>query len=100
MIRISLIKKNFKKKKIILDYKSKRYILKKKILNSSLFYKKLKYIKQLQELPKNSSKVRFTNRCWRTGRSRGVYKDFGLSRQSIRYFMEKGMLPGLIKASW
>ena len=100
MIRISLIKKNFKKEKLISKYKVNRILLKKKIITTSLFYKKLKYSKLLQELPKNSSKIKFINRCWRTGRSKGFYKDFGLSRHSIRYYMERGLLPGLIKSSW
>ncbi len=100
MIRISLIKKNLKKEKLILKYKQKRFFLSKKILETSSFFKKLKFQKKLQELPKNSSKIRLKLRCWRTGRSRGIYKDFRLSKQSLRYLMERGMVPGLIKASW
>ena len=63
MIRISLIKKNFKKKKLISLYKTKRFFLKKKIIKTKFLYNKLRYIKLLQELPKNSSQIRFINRC-------------------------------------
>ena len=56
--------------------------------------------KKLQKLPVDSSKVRLRNRCWKTGRSRGFYKDFGLSRHVIREMTHEGLLPGVIKASW
>jgi small subunit ribosomal protein S14 len=51
-------------------------------------------------LPPNSLPIRLRNRCWKTGRSRGVYRDFGLSRHVIREMAHQCLLPGLIKASW
>ena len=51
-------------------------------------------------MPPNSLPVRLRNRCWKTGRSRGVYRDFGLSRHVIREMAHQCLLPGLIKASW
>ncbi len=54
----------------------------------------------LQELPKNSSGVRKHNRCLLTGRSRGVYRKFGVSRLVFREMALKGEIPGVKKSSW
>ena len=55
---------------------------------------------KLSEMPRNSSRVRVRNRCALTGRSRGYYRKFGLSRITLRDLASKGMLPGVTKASW
>jgi small subunit ribosomal protein S14 len=54
----------------------------------------------LQKLPRNSSSTRLHNRCMQTGRPRGFYRDFGLSRHNLREMAHKGLLPGVTKASW
>jgi small subunit ribosomal protein S14 len=54
----------------------------------------------LQKLPRDSSKTRQRNRCKVTGRSRGVYKKFGLSRHKLRESAMRGEIPGLKLASW
>jgi small subunit ribosomal protein S14 len=51
-------------------------------------------------MPRNSAKNRFRNRCFFSGRPRGVYSKFGLSRIAIRDLAGKGQIPGLTKASW
>jgi len=51
-------------------------------------------------IPRNSSKVRIRNRCIMTGRGRGVYTDFKLSRIMFRELGLMGQLPGIRKASW
>jgi small subunit ribosomal protein S14 len=56
--------------------------------------------KKLQRLPINSSSIRLRNRCWKTGRSRGFYRDFGLSRHVLREMAHECLLPGVFKASW
>jgi small subunit ribosomal protein S14 len=55
---------------------------------------------KLQKLPRNSSPVRLRNRCALTGRPRGVYRKFGLSRGKLREIAMRGEIPGVIKASW
>jgi len=40
------------------------------------------------------------NRCSITGRSRGVYRKFGLARTKLREAANRGEIPGLSKASW
>ena len=54
----------------------------------------------LQKLPKNSSKVRLHNRCKLTGRPRGYMRNFGISRVTFREMANKGLIPGIRKASW
>ena len=54
----------------------------------------------LQSQPRDASRSRQRNRCAITGRSRGVYRKFGLSRVKIREVAARGEIPGLAKASW
>lgn len=56
--------------------------------------------KALDELPKNSSKVRLKNRCQLTGRPRGYIRYFGMSRVTFRDMALAGKIPGIRKASW
>ena len=55
---------------------------------------------ELQKLPKNSSSVRLHNRCKLTGRPRGYMRQFGISRVLFREMANKGLIPGVSKASW
>lgn len=54
----------------------------------------------LQKLPKNASPVRLHNRCMMTGRARGYYRKFGISRLVFREMALKGEIPGIKKSSW
>ena len=54
----------------------------------------------LQSMPRDASPSRQRKRCAITGRSRGVYRKFGLSRVKIREVAARGEIPGLAKASW
>jgi small subunit ribosomal protein S14 len=54
----------------------------------------------LQSMPRDASPSRQRNRCAITGRSRGVYRKFGLARVKIREVAARGEIPGLAKASW
>ena len=56
--------------------------------------------KPLDELPKNSSKVRLKNRCQLSGRPKGYVRYFGISRVALRDMALNGKIPGLKKASW
>jgi len=55
---------------------------------------------KLQQLPRNASPTRQRNRCAITGRSRGVFRKFGLGRMKLRELAMKGEIPGMTKASW
>lgn len=54
----------------------------------------------LQKLPKDSAKCRKRNRCWMTGRPRGVYSAVGICRNMFRILAMQGDIPGIKKASW
>ena len=80
---------------------NKRKELLEQINNTDLsFNERQKFRLKLEKLPKNSSRIRVRNRCNVTGRPRGVYRKFGLSRITFRELASKGMIPGVSKASW
>ena len=54
----------------------------------------------LDQLPKNSSKVRLKNRCQLSGLPKGYMRFFGLSRVMFRDMALSGKIPGVTKASW
>ena len=89
MARKSLIAREEKRMMLYEKYKAKR-----KELKANGDYE------GLQKLPRNSSPVRLKNRCMFTGRSRGYYRKFGISRLVLREMALKGEIPGLKKASW
>ena len=55
---------------------------------------------KLAELPRNSSPTRVRNRCQLTGRPRGTYRKFKLSRLALRELAASGQIPGMVKSSW
>ena len=57
-------------------------------------------VHKLDRLPKSSSPIRLRNRCFITGRPRGIIRRFKLSRLSFREMALKGEIPGVTKASW
>ncbi len=54
----------------------------------------------LQKLPRDSSPSRLNNRCNVTGRVRGFYRKFGMSRLVFREMALQGKIPGIVKSSW
>ncbi len=55
---------------------------------------------KLSELPRNSAPTRLRNRCSLTGRPRGYYRKFKLSRIAVRELASSGLIPGVLKSSW
>jgi small subunit ribosomal protein S14 len=55
---------------------------------------------KLARLPRNSSATRIRNRCALSGRPRGFYRKFGLSRIAVRELASSGLIPGMVKSSW
>ena len=95
-----MIQRELKRQKLVMKYAEKRSILKEQIKQTSFLKEKLSLHRQLQQLPRNSSFVRLHNRCLVTGRPKGYYRDFGLSRHVLREMAHEGLLPGVQKASW
>ena len=101
MAKQSSIQKNLNRKNIVKKFKNKRQSLKKEIMKKDLsIEERFKIQSKLNELPRDSSKIRVRNRCKLTGRTRGVYRKFGLSRIKIRELSMSGALPGVVKSSW
>ncbi len=101
MARKSLIERNKKRQRLVKKYAARRAALKKiaynrKVDSEERFTAQLK----LAKLPRNSSKVRVRNRCGETGRARGVYRKFGLSRSVLRDLASRGLAPGVTRSSW
>ena len=101
MAKTSSVNKNKRREKMAKQYAGKRAALKEQAKNPKLsaedrFAARLK----LAELPRNSSATRVRNRCELSGRPRGVYRKFKLSRLALRQLASSGMLPGVVKSSW
>ena len=101
MAKKSSVDKNSKRKAQSIRFKSKRSGLLSIAKDTTLpFEDRLKAQIKLSELPRDGSESRYRNRCSLTGRPRGVYRKFSLSRIAIRELASWGQIPGLIKSSW
>lgn len=101
MAKLSSIKKNERRKKFSQSLYSKRTKLKNKIYDKNIsLEERFSLVMTLAQLPRNSAAIRVRNRCELTGRPRGVSKKFGISRNMLRVLVGKGLVPGVIKASW
>jgi len=101
MAKLSSIEKNNRRARMIKRDAGKRAALKAIIMNRELpFEERLQAQMKIAELPRNGAKVRYRNRCELTGRARGTYRKFKLSRIKLRELGSFGRLPGLTKASW
>jgi len=101
MAKKSAIQKNLKRERLAKKYAAKRAHLKVMVKDESLsveerFNARLK----LADLPRNSSPSRIRLRCGLTGRPRGNYRKFKLSRIALRDLASTGRLPGMVKSSW
>nr|YP_010472220.1 ribosomal protein S14 [Navicula tsukamotoi]UVG41685.1 ribosomal protein S14 [Navicula tsukamotoi]UVG41830.1 ribosomal protein S14 [Navicula tsukamotoi]UXN44426.1 ribosomal protein S14 [Navicula tsukamotoi] len=100
MAKKSMIEREKKRIKLHKKYAFKRSSLLQKYQNEESFNLKLELHSKLQKLPRNSAKTRIRNRCWKTGRPRGYFRDFGLSRNVLREMAHQCLLPGVTKSSW
>lgn len=100
MARKSLIEREKKRARLVAKYADKREELLEQFRTAKSQTEKLEIHRQIQRLPRNSAPSRRRNRCWLTGRPRGYYRDFGLSRNAIREMAHEGLLPGVVKSSW
>lgn len=95
-----MIEREKKRRKLVEKYAEKRETLKEEFKSATSQREKLEIHRKLQQLPRNSFPNRVRNRCWVTGRPRGYYRDFGLSRNVFREWAHQGLLPGVVKSSW
>jgi len=95
-----MIEREKKRIKLNNKYTLKRESLLKQYQESEDFKIRLEIHSKIQKLPRNSAKIRIRNRCWKTGRPRGFYRDFGVSRHVLREMAHNCLLPGVTKSSW
>ncbi|MDP6566466.1 MAG: 30S ribosomal protein S14 [Alphaproteobacteria bacterium] len=101
MAKKSAIEKNKRRAKLASRHAGKRARLK-AIANDKSLPQEERFSARLKmaQLPRNSAPSRVRNRCELTGRSRGYYRKFKLSRIALREIGSQGQIPGLVKSSW
>lgn len=101
MAKLSMVLRDKHRKELVKKYATRRAELREKISSPRTSDEdRHAAVVALQKLPRDSSKTRQRNRCGLTGRPRGYYRKFGLSRSELRKLMMKGEVPGVVKASW
>lgn len=100
MAKKSMIEREKKRIRLSNKYMPKRNRLLKQYQETEDFKLRLEIHSKIQKLPRNSAKIRIRNRCWKTGRPRGYYRDFGVSRHVLREMAHNCLLPGVTKSSW
>jgi small subunit ribosomal protein S14 len=101
MAKLSQVLRDKKREKLIKKYAAKRAELRAQLKNPNIEpEEKVAIAAALQKLPRNSCPTRLTRRCFLTGRSKAVYRKFGLCRVALRDLALAGDLPGVTKSSW
>ena len=101
MAKKSMIAREKKRSRLVEKYVDKRAMYKAVLIDQEAsFDEKMEAQKQLQTLPRDSSRSRGRNRCRITGRPHGVFRKFGLCRVCLRELAHAGEIPGLTKSSW
>ena len=101
MAKVGTVETNERRRALVEKYASKRAELKAIVVDKNVppeerFAATLK----LAEMPRNSSQTRVRNRCRITGRPRGYYRKFQMSRIALRDLASNAMIPGVTKSSW
>jgi small subunit ribosomal protein S14 len=101
MAKTSQVHRDLRRKALIQKHSGKRAELRKKLKDANVSVEeKLEAQLAFARLPRNSCPTRKNNRCAMTGRSRGFYNKFGISRIALRELALAGQLPGVRKSSW
>jgi small subunit ribosomal protein S14 len=100
MAKKGMLQREIKRKKLVIKYSEKRKNILEQLKKAQSLEEIFTLNEKLQKLPRNSSKIRIRNRCWKTGRPRGYFRFFGLCRNALRELAHDCFLPGVTKASW
>ena len=101
MAKKSAIKKNETRIKKVSLMGKKRKALKDIIMNRELpLDERFAAQMKLNKMPRDGSFIRVRNRCLVTGRPRGNYRKFKMSRIAFRELASTGQVPGILKSSW
>ena len=101
MAKTSSVERNKQRIQLVKKFAARRAKLKamtrdKKLAPEERFAAHLK----LAQMPRNGSATRVRVRCELTGRPRGNFRKFKLSRIALRELASTGQIPGMVKASW
>ncbi|MFN4090198.1 MAG: 30S ribosomal protein S14 [Alphaproteobacteria bacterium] len=101
MAKISAVERDKKRRKMAERFAPKRKALKAIIKDKDVPLED-RFVAQLRlaELPRNASPTRIRNRCEVSGRPRGYYRKFRMSRIALRELASQGQVPGVVKSSW
>jgi len=101
MAKKSMIEKNNRRRSMTKNKAASRKVLKDLIMDKETSMEdRFDAVMKLAQMPRNSAKVRIRNRCELSGRPRGFYRKFKLSRIALRDLASAGQIPGVIKSSW
>lgn len=101
MAKKSSIENNLKRRRVVASKCATRSSLSAIVKNKQAsFEDRIAAVHKLAEMPRNSSATRIRNRCELTGRARGYYRKFHVSRIALRELGNQGLIPGITKASW
>jgi len=101
MAKKSAVERNKKRERLAKKYAARRLALKQQTKDPSLSpEERFEAHLKLAQLPRNSSPVRQRLRCALSGRPRGNYRKFKLSRIALRELASTGQIPGMVKSSW
>ena len=101
MAKLSSINNNKRRARMSQGKLKTRCALKEIVMNRDLpLEERMAATIRLAQVPRNSAKVRVRNRCELSGRPRGFYRKFKLSRIAVREMSNNGLIPGVVKASW
>jgi small subunit ribosomal protein S14 len=101
MAKLSQVLRDKRRQKLIAKHAEKRAALRKRLNDANVsIEEKLQIQEQFAKLPRNSCPTRLNRRCAVSGRARGYYRKFGISRIALRDLALRGQLPGVRKSSW
>ncbi|MFN5608579.1 MAG: 30S ribosomal protein S14 [Holosporales bacterium] len=101
MAKTSAVERNNKRRVMADRARKKRETLRALVHDRALsLEERMEATRKLSELPRNGAHIRVRNRCAFSGRPRGYYRKFNLSRIALREFGSQGLIPGLVKSSW
>lgn len=101
MAKLSKVNRNAERERMAKRDRAKRQVLKDVVMDRTLPVEdRFNATLKLAQLPRNGASVRVRLRCELTGRPRGNYRKFKLSRMKLRDLASAGQIPGMVKASW
>ncbi len=101
MAKTSAVERNKRRERKVKQFRARRDALKAVINDRSKSEEeRFSAVLKLAEMPRDSSRTRVHSRCELTGRARGNYRKFKLSRVVLRDLASAGQIPGMVKSSW